>query len=68
MKSRKPAFFIGFGIPFFGLVVLFPLYNRIYPVIMGFPFMYFWIFSWLFLTSLCLYIAFKIDPANKIDE
>jgi len=68
MKSRLPAFLIGLCVPFFGLVVLFPFYNRIYPIILGFPFMYFWIFSWLFLTSLCLYIAFQIDPANKIDN
>jgi hypothetical protein len=45
-----------------------PLYNRIDPVILGFPFLYFWIFAGLFFTSICLGIAYKIDPKNKSDD
>jgi hypothetical protein len=31
---------------------------------LGFSFNYFWIFAWLFLTSLCLFIGYRIDPYN----
>ena len=67
MNSRKPAFIVGFIIPFVLMVVCMPIYNRIDPVILGFPFLYFWVFTGLFVTSICLYIAFKIDPKNKKD-
>lgn len=65
MKSRLPAFLVGFVIPFVLMVVMMPIYNRIEPVVFGFPFMYFWIFAGMFVTSLCLLIAFRIDPKNK---
>lgn len=42
-----------------------PWYNRVTPYVLGFPFGYFWIFLWLFLTSGCLFIAYKLDPYNK---
>jgi hypothetical protein len=48
------------------ILLLFPWWNRVEPFVLGLSFNYFWIFSWLFLTSLCLFIAFKLDPLNKI--
>lgn len=65
MKSRVPTFIVGFCIPMTAILIAFPFYNRIEPFIFGLSFNYFWIFSWLFLTSLCLLIAFKMDPYNK---
>lgn len=65
MKNRVLTIIIGLVVPFCAVTVCFPLYNRIEPFVLGFSFNYFWIFAWLFLTSLCLYIAFKIDPLNR---
>lgn len=67
MKNRVLTIIIGLVIPFCAVTVCFPLYNRIEPFVLGFSFNYFWIFAWLFLTSLCLYIAFKLDPLNRED-
>lgn len=68
MKSRIPTILIGFCVPMTAILLLFPFYNRIEPFVFGFSFNYAWIFAWLALTSLCLLIAFKLDPYNKNDE
>lgn len=70
MKSRIPTILIAFCLPMAAIILCFPIYNRIEPFVFGFSFNYFWIFSWLFLTALCLYIGFRIDPYNsaKVEE
>jgi len=65
MKSRVPTILIGVVVPMVAILLLFPVWNRVEPFVLGFPFNYFWLFSWLFLTSLCLYVGFKLDPLNK---
>ncbi len=67
MKTRWLTFIIGFIVPLCAVTVCFPIYNRIEPFVLGFSFNYFWIFLWLFLTSLCLFIGFKIDPLTRED-
>lgn len=64
MKSRVPTILIGFFIPMAAIILAFPFYNRIEPFVFGLSFNYFWIFSWLFLTALCLYIGYRLDPYN----
>ncbi|MBP2638740.1 MAG: rane protein [Firmicutes bacterium] len=68
MKSRILTILIGLVVPLTGIVVLFPFWNRVEPFVMGFPFNYFWLFLWLFITSGCLYIAFKLDPLNEEED
>ena len=68
MKKRMPTIFFGLILPFIGVLVLLPLYNRITPYVFGFSFGYFWIFLWIFLTSVCLYLAYRLDPYNKDSE
>lgn len=65
MKSRIPTIIVGLCIPQAAILLAFPFYNRIEPFVFGFSFNYFWIFAWLFLTALCLLIAFNLDPYNK---
>ena len=62
MKSRVPTFIFCFGIPFLLICVGFPFYNRAEPMILGFPFVYFWMFICLAISSLCLGIGWWIDP------
>lgn len=64
MKSRIPTIIIAFFIPMAAIILAFPFYNRIEPFVFGLSFNYFWIFSWLFITALCLYIGFRLDPYN----
>jgi len=55
-------------IPFIGMCVLLPAANRIEPYILGVPFLLFWIVLWMILSSVILYIVYKIDPANEGSE
>lgn len=42
-----------------------PLVNRVEPFVLGMPFIVFWIFLWVVLTSGIMAIVFKLDPANQ---
>lgn len=64
MKSRIPTIIIAFFIPMAAIILAFPFYNRIEPFVLGLSFNYFWIFLWQFLTALCLFIGFRMDPYN----
>lgn len=55
---------IGLGIPVTAIIVLFPWYDRVHPLILGFPFLYFWIFLWFPLTSLCLNLAWRMEKGH----
>lgn len=68
MKSRFWAWVFVLVIPVLAVVGAFPFYNRAEPFILGFPFIYFWIFSWVLLTPLCMFIGYKLDPENKEDQ
>jgi hypothetical protein len=64
MKSRLPTVFLVLGVPFILLVLCFGFYNRIEPRILGFPFVYGWIFGCLFVSFLCIGAGWLIDPKS----
>jgi hypothetical protein len=49
------------SIPFVALVFLLPVVNRIEPIILGLPFLLFWIVTWVFLTPFILLIAYRLE-------
>jgi len=48
-------------IPFAGTCFSVALWDRIDPRIFGLPFSFFWLISWLFLTPLCMWRAYRIE-------
>lgn len=67
-KGTKYALILG-TIPFITLVFALPLVNRIEPVILGIPFLLFWILSWVVLTPLILFIAYTLErKINKNED
>lgn len=62
---RLWRFTVGIIIPFVAIVGLFPWYNRVSPEVLGFPFLYFWLFLWFVLTTLCLFIVWRTDPRYR---
>lgn len=68
MKTRIWTILFGLVIPYLAIVAAFPFYNRAEPFILGLPFIYFWIFAWIPLTSLSMYIGFRLDPLNKEEQ
>lgn len=71
-KGTKYALFCG-AIPFITLVFALPLVNRIEPVVLGMPFLLFWILSWVILTPAFLFAAYLLEkkynpPENGEDD
>ena len=59
-KGTRIALCIG-AIPFLTLVLALPFVNRIEPVVLGLPFLLFWILVWVVLTPLLLLIAYLLE-------
>ncbi len=53
-------------IPFAGACFSVALWDRVYPMVLGLPFNFFWLILWLLLTPLCLWGAYRVD-APSID-
>lgn len=67
MPLKKPSLAaVLFGlIPFIGMCFSVPLWDRIYPTIFGLPFNFFWLISWIVLSSLCLWAALRVERSRK---
>lgn len=66
-KGTKFALILG-AIPFVTLVFALPLVNRIEPLILGLPFLLFWIISWVILTPPILFLAYLLEKKFNIPE
>ena len=65
-KPSLASLFFGL-IPFLAICFSVPFWDRIYPTVFGLPFNFFWLISWLFLTPVCLWAAYRFDthPAKS---
>ncbi len=59
-KGTKLALVLG-SVPFLTLVFALPLVNRIKPIVLGLPFVLFWIILWVFLTPFVLMAAYRLE-------
>lgn len=64
-RGTKYALLLG-AIPFVTLVFALPLVNRIHPMILGLPFLLFWILSWVILTPAILFAAYILEKKYNI--
>lgn len=67
-EVRRPslaAVLIGI-IPFTGMCFSVPLWDRIYPMVLGMPFNLFWLTMWIVLSSACMVMANRIE--SKRDD
>jgi len=64
-KPTAGALLLAF-VPFLAVCFSVSLWDRVYPLIFGFPFNLFWLICWIPLTSLCLWGAYHLmDSSNK---
>ncbi|GGB19859.1 putative membrane protein YhjC [Flexivirga endophytica] len=56
------------ALPFVLMLVCTPFVNRTTPTFAGFPFLLIWIVVSVLLTSVCMAIVYRTDPANSVDE
>jgi hypothetical protein len=55
-------------VPFLLFVLAIPLANRIEPVILGLPFLFFWALVSVILSPLAIWLAARKDPLYRNDE
>ena len=48
-------------IPFCAMCFSVSTWDRVYPMVLGLPFNFFWLLSWIVLTSVCLGIVYRIE-------
>lgn len=68
MFRRAASPLIGLGIPFVAIVVVLPFVSDTTIRVFGVPFLFFWIFLWFPLTSLCLAIAWFCFDRKDYDD
>lgn len=54
-------------IPFTAVCFSVSLWDRVYPMVLGLPFNFFWLISWLFLTPLCMGGAYWLEARRASD-
>ena len=54
-------------VPFVAICFSVFLWDRIYPMVLGLPFNFFWLIAWLFLTPLCLWGAYRPEATRAAD-
>jgi predicted ABC-type exoprotein transport system permease subunit len=59
---------VGLVVPAVAILVVMPLLADSDVHVAGVPLLFFWIFAWFPLTSLCLWIAWRIDEPRYRDE
>ena len=55
-------------VPFLLFVLAIPFANRIDPVVLGLPFLAFWVLISVMLSPLAIWLAARSDPMFKADE
>jgi len=40
-------------------------WDRIYPMVLGLPFNFFWLLAWIALTSVCMWIVYRIESGRN---
>ena len=66
-KGTRIAVALG-AIPFITMVFALPLVNRIEPIILGLPFLLFWLLAWVVLTPVILALAYKLEKKYNPPE
>jgi Protein of unknown function (DUF3311) len=64
-RPSRTAILVGL-IPFAGMCFSVPLWDRIYPMILGMPFNLFWLSMWIVLSSFCMTIANQAEKRSDI--
>jgi Protein of unknown function (DUF3311) len=54
-------------IPFAAMCFSVSWWDRIYPIVLGLPFNLFWLTSWIVLTPLCMWGAYRLET-SRLDK
>jgi len=52
-------------LPLFAVCFTVPLWDRVYPMVMGLPFNLFWLILWILVTPLIMGIAYRLESRRN---
>ena len=52
-------------IPYLGVCFSVPLWDRVYPMVFGLPFNFFWLTLWILLMPVCLWGAYRVEESRS---
>jgi len=55
------------AIPFAAACFSVPLWDRVHPMVLGLPFNFFWLISWILLTPVCMWGAYRLEEPRAPD-
>ncbi|WP_425589605.1 MULTISPECIES: DUF3311 domain-containing protein [Fictibacillus] len=61
---KKILLILIISLPFLAQLAVLPFVNRIEPVILGLPFLHFWLFLWIVLTPLCTFGIYHLQKSK----
>ena len=56
------------AIPFLAVCFSVPLWDRVYPIVLGLPFNLFWLVAWIPLTSLCMWGVYRLWLSSHAED
>lgn len=62
-KPSLPALCLAL-IPFVALCFSVPLWDRIYPMVLGLPFNLAWLIGWIVLSTVCMWGVYRIETVH----
>lgn len=62
------SLWLGLGVPSFALLVVMPLLANTDVYVAGIPLLFLWVFACFPLTSLCLYLAWRMDQRHYPED
>ncbi len=62
--NKAAAVFLG-ALPFAAMCFSVPLWDRIYPMVLGLPFNLFWLICWVVLTSGCMALSYALHVRRE---
>ncbi len=54
-------------VPFAATCFSVALWDRVYPIVLGLPFNFFWLILWLLLTPLCIWGVYRLEESRARD-
>jgi hypothetical protein len=70
IRVRRPSLgALSFGlIPFLAVCFSVPLWDRVYPMVLGIPFNLFWLILWILVTPFCMLGAYRLERPKPEDR
>jgi hypothetical protein len=53
-------------LPFIGILLGVPFFNRVEPLVLGMPLVLAWIVLWVVLTAFIMALIYRLDPVNLV--